>query len=92
MFKRQVTYTFDGDTYVGSYQTTSFAGVQSVAVQLADKTISARTGKLSEEAVARTLLGELVRERIAEDARLMTQPSAVVRKASLPGEAIPVTS
>jgi hypothetical protein len=68
MFKRQVTYTYDGDTFVGSYLTTSFAGVQSVAVQLADKTISARIGDLSEEKVARILLGELVRERFDGDA------------------------
>ncbi len=68
MTKRRVTFTYDGDTFVGSYVTTSYAGIKSVAVQLEGRTQSARVGELDDVRVARSLLGQLVRERFASTA------------------------
>ena len=66
MYKREVTYLHDGDTFVGRYHVTDLGQVHSVSVQFEGSSISARVSGLREEMVARTLLGELVREKFAE--------------------------
>ena len=66
MYKREVTYLHDGDTFVGRYHVTDLGKVHSVSVQFEGSSISARVSGLREEIVARTLLGELVREKFAE--------------------------
>ena len=71
MFKREVTYIHDGDTFVGQYRVADHGSVHSVSVQFEGASISARVGGLKEETVARTLLGELVREKFAEEATVL---------------------
>lgn len=57
-----VTYTFDGDTFVGKFSVIGARDDEIVVVNYNKSQISATVGHLPKETVAKTLLGELVRE------------------------------
>jgi hypothetical protein len=65
MFKREISYMLDGDTFVGRYRVTEHDRVMAVSVQFEQNALAARLGNVPEELVARTLLGELVRAKVA---------------------------
>lgn len=67
MYKREVSYMLDGDTFVGRYRVSEHDRVPSVSVQFESHALSARLGTGSEEILARTLLGELVRAKVASE-------------------------
>lgn len=69
MFKREVSYMLDGDTFVGRYRVSELGHVPSISVQFERHALSARLENRPEEAVARTLLGELVRAKVASETR-----------------------
>jgi hypothetical protein len=65
MYKKEIIYTLDGDTFVGRYWVTEHDRVASVAVEFEGQALSARLGNSPEELLARALLGELVRAKVA---------------------------
>ncbi len=65
MYKREISYTLDGDTFVGRYRVSEHEHIRSVSVQFEQQALSARLGDLPEEMLARMLLGELVRAKVA---------------------------
>lgn len=67
MYKREISYTLDGDTFVGRYRVSDHEHVPSVSVQFERQALAARLGSAAEEAVARRLLGELVRAKVAAE-------------------------
>lgn len=69
MFKREISYMLDGDTFVGWYRVSDFGRIASISVQFERQALSARLGDRQEEALARTLLGELVRAKVAGEMR-----------------------
>lgn len=66
MLMREATVTRAGRTFVGRFKVTGNGSAASVLVQFETVVICARKGDLPEEEVARTLLGELVQEVLAE--------------------------
>ena len=68
MSKRDISYTLDGDTFVGRYRVSEHEHVPSVSVQFERQALSARLDNIAEEALARRLLGELVRAKVAAEA------------------------
>lgn len=69
MFKREISYVMDGDTFVGRYRLSELGQVPSISVQFEQQALSARLGDMPEEALARTLLGQLVRAKVAGEIR-----------------------
>ena len=70
MFKREISYMLDGDTFVGRYRVSDLGHVPSISVQFERQALSARLGSdVPEEVLARTLLGELVRAKVAGEVR-----------------------
>ena len=65
MDRRQISYTHDGDTFVGRYRVTEHDRVASVWVQFEQHALAAKLGAYPEELVARWLLAELVRAKVA---------------------------
>ena len=67
MYKRDISYTFDGDTFVGRYRVSEHERVASVSVQFERQALAARLDSAPEEVLARRLLGELVRAKVAAE-------------------------
>ena len=67
MYKREISYTLDGDTFVGRYRVSEHDHVASVSVQFERHSLSARLTGVPEEFLARSLLGELVRAKVASE-------------------------
>lgn len=67
MYKREISYTLDGDTFVGRYRVSEHDHVPSVSVQFERQALSARLSDMQEEVLARTLLAELVRAKVAAE-------------------------
>ena len=67
MYKRDISYTLDGDTFVGRYRVSEHDNVPAVSVQFERYALSARLGDAPEESLARSLLGELVRAKVASE-------------------------
>lgn len=65
MYKREISYTLDGDTFLGRYRVSEHERVPSVSVQFERHALAARLDTASEEVIARRLLGELVRAKVA---------------------------
>ena len=63
MRKQKVMCQYDGDSYVGIFSVNGEGDAEAISVQYNGMTVSARLGSLRPEFVAKTLLGELVRER-----------------------------
>ncbi len=66
MADKSISYDLDGQTVTGRYALAGHADTLAVSVQFEGHSISAFIGQLRPETVARTLLGELVRARLAE--------------------------
>lgn len=67
MNKRDISYMLDGDTFVGRYRVSEHEHVPSVSVQFEHYALAARLDDRSEEFLARRLLGELVRAKVASE-------------------------
>lgn len=76
MYKRDVSYMLDGDTFVGRYRVTEHDRVAAVSVQFEQHALAARLGTVPEESLARLLLGELVRAKVAGESRPAVQVAA----------------
>jgi hypothetical protein len=61
---RRISYTLDGDTFVGLYQVDQRGGAPQISVEFERATASASVGSQPEEQVARALLGQLVRDKV----------------------------
>jgi hypothetical protein len=61
---RMISYTHDGDTFVGRYRVSHGRGSPSVSVEYERAIVSASVGAEPEERVARSLLAQLVREKL----------------------------
>jgi hypothetical protein len=65
MAGRNITYTFDGDTFVGRYRIDEQERGSSLLVEFEQATASTKIGSQPEQQLARALLGRLVREKLA---------------------------
>lgn len=61
-----VSYTYRGEIHHGDYVCTGEGAGAIIEVRYAAERISASTGRLPPETVARVLLGELVRDTLAK--------------------------
>jgi hypothetical protein len=64
MSSQNVTCTYDGDTFVGRYGVSGQGEAAEIKVTYRGRALATRVGDLRPEFLARTLLGELVREQI----------------------------
>ncbi|MCW6510057.1 hypothetical protein [Lichenifustis flavocetrariae] len=69
MNSQEISCTVDGRIFTGTFEVVGHGEVGAVSVQLDGDAISARTGSIPPEIVARTLLGELVREKLMNNER-----------------------
>ncbi|MDX7953171.1 hypothetical protein P7D22_18570 [Lichenihabitans sp. Uapishka_5] len=67
MAKRAISYMLDGDTFVGRYRVSDHDHVPSVSVQFETMALAARLENRTEEVLAKALLGELVRAKVAAE-------------------------
>ena len=65
MAGQEIRYQLDGDAFTGMYEVMGSGESTEVSVRFGGSSISAVAGQLGTEVVARTLLGELVREKLA---------------------------
>lgn len=69
MLMREAMVTRAGRIFIGRFRVTGEGSAASVMVQFETAVICARKGKLPEEEVAQTLLGELVQEALSDGQR-----------------------
>jgi hypothetical protein len=68
MAEQTITVSLDGKTYTGGYELVGHGEAEAVSVQYEGSSISARPGLLRVEVVAETLLGELIRAKLVDEA------------------------